>query len=320
MVCYYHTIDGATVNKRTYEVENHEVADAFTSCTETPDGRADQGNNVIIVLKNTLYLDNTNTSAKNATPATDTAKTGTRDEQQHAIPTISAGSKPERKDDPYPTTVVFRQKEPVKTTDGKTYTERLLLRNTMAGTLVVDDFKQKVYHDSKTGDSLRYNIFVPSTKTGAAQKYPLLVFLHDASCAGQEDTYTLRQGLGAVVWATPKEQAKHPCIVVAPQFDEVVVDDDYHQTNAAESTADLIRELLARYPVDTARVYITGQSMGCMMTYLLMSKYPSLFAAGYLVAWHWRASDLAPMSKKPLWLVSSAGKSKEGARSEEQHV
>ena len=116
-----------------------------------------------------------------------------------------------------------------------------------------------------------------------------------------------------MVWATPEEQAKHPCIVVAPQFDEVVVDDDYHQTSAAESTADLIRDLLARYPVDTARVYITGQSMGCMMTYLLMSKYPSLFAAGYLVAGHWRASDLAPMSKKPLWLVSSAGKSKEGA-------
>ena len=312
LVRYDHAIDGATVNKRTYEVENHMVADAFTSSTETPDGRADQGNNVIIVLKNTLYLDNTNTSAKSTT-ATDTAKNETRDEQQHAIPTITAGSKPERKNNPYPTTVVFRQTAPVKTTDGKTYTERLLLRNTMAGTLVVDDFKQKVYRDSKTGDSLRYNIFVPSKETDASRKYPLVVFLHDASCAGQEDTYTLRQGLGAVVWATPEEQAKHPCIVVAPQFDEVVVDDDYHQTSAAESTADLIRDLLARYPVDTARVYITGQSMGCMMTYLLMSKYPSLFAAGYLVAGHWRASDLAPMSKKPLWLVSSAGKSKEGA-------
>ena len=158
-----------TLNKRTYEVENHVVADAFTSNTETPDGRADQGNNVIIVLKNTLYLDNTNTSAKSTT-ATDTAKNETRDEQQHAIPTITAGSKPERKNNPYPTTVVFRQTAPVKTTDGKTYTERLLLRNTMAATLVVDDFKQMVYHDSKTGDSLRYNIFVPSTKTGAAQR------------------------------------------------------------------------------------------------------------------------------------------------------
>ena len=314
LVRYDHDIDGASVNKNTYEVENHVVADAFTSRTETPEGRAEKGNNVIIVLKNTLYLDNTNTAVtKDSTTSTGSPKTETRDEQQHAIPAITAGSKPERKDNPYPTTVVFRQKEPVKTTDGKTYTERLLLRNTMAGTLVVDDFKQKVYRDSKTGDSLRYNIFVPSKKTDASQKYPLVIFLHDASCAGQEDTYTLRQGLGAVVWATLEEQAKHPCIVVAPQYDEVVVDDDYHQTAAVESTADLISDILTQYPVDTTRVYITGQSMGCMMTYLLMSKYPSLFAAGYLVAGHWRASDVAPMSKKPLWLISSAGKSKEGA-------
>jgi predicted peptidase len=57
----------------------------------------------------------------------------------------------------------------------------------------------------------------------------------------------------------------------------------------------------------------TGQSMGCMMTYLLMSKHSSLFTAGLLVAGHWRASDLAPMAEKPLWLVSSAGASKTGA-------
>ena len=48
LVRYDHAIDGATVNKRTYEVENHMVADAFTSSTETPDGRADQGNNALL--------------------------------------------------------------------------------------------------------------------------------------------------------------------------------------------------------------------------------------------------------------------------------
>ena len=37
-----------TLNKRTYEVENHMVADAFTSSTETPDGRADQGNTALL--------------------------------------------------------------------------------------------------------------------------------------------------------------------------------------------------------------------------------------------------------------------------------
>lgn len=157
-------------------------------------------------------------------------------------------------------------------------------------------------------------VFITDAPKGETMgKYPLVIFLHDASCAGQEDTYTLRQGLGAVVWATPEEQAKHPCFVVAPQFDEVVVDDNYNKTASAETTADLVKALIAKYPIDTTRVYITGQSMGCMMTYLLMSTHPSLFTAGYLLAGHWCASDLAPMSKKPLWLVSSAGASKIGA-------
>lgn len=316
VVRYDSDIDGSSISKDTYEVNGHEVSDAFTTDDETPEGRAGSGHVVIVMLKNTLHLD-----AADSTQVNGKGKVETLDEKQHAIPQITAGSHPEKKSNPYPTTVVFRQVLPIKTTNGVTYTEKLLLRNTMSKTLVVDDFSQEVFHDEALGDTLRYNIFVPA---GAKQdknvggspstsKYPLVIFLHDASCSGQEDTYTLRQGLGAVVWATPDEQAKHPCFVVAPQYDEVVVDDNYNKTSAVETTADLVKKLIASYPVDTTRVYITGQSMGCMMTYLLMSTHPSLFTAGLLVAGHWRASDLAPMSKKPLWLVSSAGKSKTGA-------
>lgn len=307
VVRYDQPIDGSTVSASTYKVNGHEVADAFTSSDETPEGKAPNGHSVIIMLRNSLHLDATGTAQAKAG-----TKAQTLDQQQHAIPQITAGSRPEKKANSYPTTVTFRQVSPIKTTKGKTYTEKLLLRNTMAKTLVVDDFKQNVFHDSSTGDTLRYNLFVP-TNSVEQEKYPLVIFLHDASCSGQEDTYTLRQGLGAVVWASPEEQAKHPSFVLAPQYDEVVVDDNYNKTASVTTTADLINDVIARYPIDTTRIYITGQSMGCMMTYLLMSTYPSLFTAGYLVAGHWRASDLAPMAKKPLWLVSSAGKSKTGA-------
>lgn len=307
LVRYDQPIDGTSLTTKTYQVEGHEVADVFASSTEEPSGRASQGNQVIIMLKNSLYLDAADTARANAaTPAP------TKDEQQHAIPQIVAGSKPERKQNPYPTTVVFRQVRPVRAVSGKMLAEKLLLRNTMAKTLVVDDFAQLTFSDSLSGDTLRYNLFQPANQT-AGRRYPLVIFLHDASCSGQEDTYTLRQGLGATVWAEPEEQAKHPCFVAAPQFDEVVVDDNYNQTQALEATARLIERLVATLPVDTARIYITGQSMGCMMTYALMSRHPQLFTAGLLVAGHWRAADLVPMSEKPLWLVSSAGKSKEGA-------
>lgn len=162
--------------------------------------------------------------------------------------------------------------------------------------------------------TLRYNLFVPKNYD-VSKKYPLVLFMHDASSANQIDNYTLLQGNGATVWASPRDQAKHPCFVLAPQYDEIVVDDNFKATASAETTIDLLDYIKTQYSVDSDRVYTTGQSMGCMLSYLLMSTHPSLFTAGYLVAGHWRASDLAPMSKKPLWLVSSAGASKTGAES-----
>lgn len=300
---YGQDIDGRSVTKDSYQVEGHTVVDAFTSTTEDMTGKAVSGRDVVICLDTALHLDA-------ALPSQ--AKTETKDKKEHAIPAIVAGNRPERKENPFPTDVYIKQVLPVSTTSGRHLMEAYLLRNTIGKTLIVDDFKQTVYRDTVTGDTLRYNIYLPKDYTANA-KYPIVLFMHDASCSGQEDTYTLRQGLGATVWASPEEQAKHPCIVIAPQYDEVVTDDCYDHTASAERTAALLQYIIKSYAVDSSRVYVTGQSMGCMLSYFLMSHYPDLFTAGLLVAGHWDASELSPMSHKPLWLVSSAGKSQSGA-------
>ena len=92
--------------------------------------------------------------------------------------------------------------------------------------LIAEDFKQLTFKDEKTGVTLRYNLFVPKDYD-ASKRYPLVLFMHDASGANQVDNYTLLQGNGATVWASPRDQAKHPCFVLAPQFDEIVVDDSF---------------------------------------------------------------------------------------------
>ena len=124
-------------------------------------------------------------------------------------------------------------------------------------TLIADDFKQFVYKDPKTGVALRYNIYIPKNYN-TNTKYPLVLFMHDASGANQVDNYTLLQGNGATVWASPKEQAKHPCIVVAPQYDEIVVDDNFTATSSAETALKLWSSLgaktaSAKWPLDTTR-------------------------------------------------------------------
>ena len=300
---YRERIDGSSVNKDTFEAEGHTVTDAFTSRSEDPSGRADSGRQVIVTFDTSVRFD---------AAAGGAGKKETKDEKEHAIPQIRAGNRPERKEGLFPGDVTLRQLRPVRTADGREITEAFSIRSTMEKTLVVDDFRQEVFRDPETGGTLRYNIFIPRGYT-EKEKYPLVLFMHDASGAGQEDTWTLRQGLGAVIWASPGEQTKHPAIVIAPQYDEVVTDDSYAHTASAELTAELVRHIMRTYTVDSSRVYVTGQSMGCMMSYFLMSHYPDFFTAGLLVAGHWNTAELAPMSRMPLWLVSGGGKSQSGA-------
>lgn len=81
--------------------------------------------------------------------------------------------------------------------------------------LVVDDFRQLEFNDPETGDLLRYNLFVPKDYD-ASRSYPLVLLMHDAGATSDVTRTTLFQGLGAVIWASPQDQAERPCFVLAP--------------------------------------------------------------------------------------------------------
>jgi len=175
--------------------------------------------------------------------------------------------------------------------------------------LIVDDFQQFTYRDPKTGRSLPYNLYVPKGYD-RTKSYPLVLFMHDASLITTTVRATLVQGLGAVCWAAPEEQAERPAFVLAPQYPEVVVGDDYKPTSLFDTTADLVRELTGKYSIDTDRLYSTGQSMGAMMTLGLNIKYPDLFAASWVVAGQWPSAQAAPLAKKNLWVTVAQGDTK----------
>ncbi|MFJ2893058.1 alpha/beta hydrolase-fold protein [Streptomyces sp. NPDC087305] len=175
--------------------------------------------------------------------------------------------------------------------------------------LIVDDFQQFTYKDPKTGRSLAYNLYVPKDYD-RTKSYPLVLFMHDASLITTTVRATLVQGLGAVCWAAPEDQAVRPAFVLAPQYPEVVVGDDYKPTSLFDTTVDLVKALTAKYSIDTDRLYATGQSMGAMMTLGLNIKYPDLFAASWVVAGQWPAAQAAPLARKNLWVTVSQGDTK----------
>ena len=122
---------------------------------------------------------------------------------------------------------------------------------------VLDDFAQHQFADQATGKTVRYNLFTPKN-IAKNQRYPLVLFMHDAGITGTIVKAPLYQGNGAIAWASPDFQAKHPCFVLAPQYDEIIVDDTSTASNYLDAPINLIKQLQTTLPIDSKRLYTTG--------------------------------------------------------------
>jgi len=178
--------------------------------------------------------------------------------------------------------------------------------NTTQKNLIVDEFKPLVYTDPATGKTLAYNLFIPRDYD-PSKRYPLVNFMHDAGVTSTEVDRTLVQGLGAVIWADPAEQAKRPCFVVAPQFPEQFVNDQSEDSPYLGLVVGLVNSVATEYSIDPNRLYTTGQSGGGMLSIAINIKYPDFFAASFLVACQWAAELCKPLATDRMWVVVSAG-------------
>ena len=172
--------------------------------------------------------------------------------------------------------------------------------------LIVDDFKQLEYKDEKTGIPMAYNLFVPKDYDPAI-KYPLVLFMPDMTVAGKETTRTLTQGIGATIWASPEEQAKHPCFVLAPDYLTMIINDAWMTNEYMDATVSLIAELQKEYSIDADRLYTTGQSGGCMLSFAIGHYYPDLFAAYLLMAGKWDEKRIDNFVGDRMWMMCGEG-------------
>ncbi|BDA63573.1 alpha/beta hydrolase-fold protein [Actinomyces capricornis] len=172
-------------------------------------------------------------------------------------------------------------------------------------------FRQAAYEDAQTSKTLPYNIYLPEGYEASGESYPLVLYIADSSLAGQEVTAPLGQ-YGALIWAAPSEQARHKAIVVVPAYPEVVLDDHdgYTLTDYVEMSQRLVASLVEEYPVDRARVYGTGQSMGCMTVMYLAAQHADLFTALMLVSGQWDPSQLQGLTGQDFWYFAAAGDSR----------
>lgn len=136
-----------------------------------------------------------------------------------------------------------------------------------------------------------YRLYRPSA---IADEPPLVIMLHGGS-RSMRDSFGPRAG-GPAAWL---DVARDTGFLLAvpngtnPKTGDTRGDNQFWNDprpatdEAPSSRADdiafidaLVERLLARYPVDPARVYVTGASNGGMMTYTLLMERPRRFAAG----------------------------------------
>lgn len=199
---------------------------------------------------------------------------------------------------------------PVVTVGGETLAPAgAAITNSAVKNLVVDDFRQFEYKDSKTGEVLKYNLFVPKAYD-KTKSYPLVLFMHDAGATSGRTDNTLVQGIGAIAFANSEDQAKREAFILAPQFTRTVVNDQSQVTSELDMVIDLINQLAGEYGIDKNRLYATGQSGGGMLSIAMNIKYPDFFAASFLVACQWDPSLVKSLATDKLWIVVSEGDEK----------
>jgi predicted peptidase len=129
-----------------------------------------------------------------------------------------------------------------------------------------------------------------------AKRYPLLVFLHGSGESGTDLEKLKAHGLPKIV-AT---RSDFPFVVASPQTPAPFWPHDPVTLNA------MLDELLDRLPIDRNRVYLTGISMGGIMSYRWASENPTRFAAVVPVSGSGNPEDACRLKDLPVWAFHGA--------------
>ena len=144
----------------------------------------------------------------------------------------------------------------------------------------------------------RFLLFLPAGFAAhGSTKYPLLIFLHGSGEAGADLEKLKAHGPPKIVAARPD----FPFIVASPQS----LEDSSRGFDPVMLNA-MLDELIARLPIDTTRIYLTGLSMGGIWSYGWASMHPERFAAIAPVSAAWDPVDACKLKDVPIWAFHGA--------------
>jgi predicted peptidase len=160
------------------------------------------------------------------------------------------------------------------------------------------DMMQAETYTDPNGLVLPYRIYVPESG-GAEEPYPLVLFLHGSGERGSDNrAQTGKNGVMQTL-LSEENRAEYPCVVLAPQCPE---EQWWSDAGVPAALMGLLERTKTRHPIDPARVYITGLSMGGFGTWSMLAAYPDYFAAAIPVCGG-GAPEQAPLfHEMPIWV------------------
>lgn len=142
---------------------------------------------------------------------------------------------------------------------------------------------------------VKYLLYLPNGYTEEDQKsWPLLFFLHGAGERGDSLDLVKMHGPPKIV-----ESKDIPFIVVSPQC-------PLNQRWSPPQLKELLDEIILTYRVDTARIYLTGLSMGGYGTWAMAAEYPEMFAALAPICGGGDPSQVHKIKHIPIWVFHGA--------------
>ena len=149
-------------------------------------------------------------------------------------------------------------------------------------------YQAKSFHAKSSNGreiNLPYRLMVPESLE-SGKRYPLVLFLHGAGQRGSDNSLQLES---LPTWlASGENRRRYPCFVLAPQCPDDMTWSDLlrndsrlfaDMTPSLEAVVDLLNAVIKHNPVDPARVYLTGLSMGGYGSWELAERMPERFAA-----------------------------------------
>lgn len=151
--------------------------------------------------------------------------------------------------------------------------------------------------------ALKYLLYPP--KGEVQPRYPLILWLHGVGERGDDLELVKKWSLARFV---DTGEVELPAYLVAPQCPA-----DVRWSGTIPLLSALLDDLLAQYPIDTTRVYLTGFSMGSRGTWRWAVEQPERFAALMPVSGsgahptdNVSEADLAVLKTIPIWMVHGA--------------